>query len=80
MPYKNELRVPFNPLMKGELIKLKEASAASGLSVGYLRAIAQSGRLRAKKIGREWLTTLSAIEEYKTTRAQVIKHESPFEY
>jgi excisionase family DNA binding protein len=60
-------------LALGDLITLKQAAERSGFSMGYLRAIAQHGRLRAKKIGKTWLTTMAAVEEYKRTRTQIIR-------
>lgn len=51
-----------------ELISLAEASRRFGLSQNYLRTISISGRLHAKKIGRDWLTTPLDVENYITTR------------
>ncbi|MBU0491028.1 MAG: helix-turn-helix domain-containing protein [Chloroflexi bacterium] len=53
-----------------ELLTLKEAAEYSGLSDYYLRDIAQSGRLRAYKIGHFWVTTRQAIDEYIATRRE----------
>jgi excisionase family DNA binding protein len=64
---------PTDLLALGDLISLKQAAERSGFSVGYLRAIAQHGRLRAKKMGRGWLTTMAAVEEYKRTRVQIMR-------
>jgi hypothetical protein len=64
----NEQTPPIDPLTIDELITLPEAAKLSGLSHGLLKDIAQSGRLRAKKYGRAWVTTLAAIEEYKKSR------------
>jgi len=47
-----------------DLISLKEAAAISGLSHDHLRRLAGRGDLWAKKIGRDWLTTEKAVEEY----------------
>ena len=46
------------------LISLTEASALSGLSAVHLRHLAEKGKLRARKIGRDWLTTTEAVAEY----------------
>jgi hypothetical protein len=59
---------PIDPLTIGELITLPEAAQLSGLSHDLLRDIARKGRLRAKKYGPMWLTTMAAIEEYKESR------------
>jgi hypothetical protein len=75
MPDENEQPSPIDPLTIGELINLKEAADSSGFSVSYLRDIATSGRLRAKKIGRDWLTTRAAVEHYRLTRAHILKKD-----
>jgi hypothetical protein len=64
-----------DPLTIGELISLAEAAQLSGFSHDYLRDIAVSGRLRAKKIARNWVTTLAAVEEYKRTRKFIAKED-----
>lgn len=53
-----------------ELITLTEASERFGLSVQYLRDIARSGRLKARKIGRDWVTTPADVETYIATRVK----------
>ena len=55
-------------LTKGELISLAVAAKKAGLTPKYLRDIAEKGRLQAKKIGRDWVTTEAAVEEYLKTR------------
>jgi hypothetical protein len=67
-PEDNQQTPPIDPLTIGEIITLIEASELSGLSYSYLRDIAKSGRLRTKKSGNIWLTTLASVEEYKKTR------------
>lgn len=64
-----------DPLTVGELISLADAAKLSGFGVRYLQDIAQSGRLRAKKIARNWLTTMAAVEEYKRTRKFIVKED-----
>jgi hypothetical protein len=46
------------------LISLKEAAVRSELSVSHLQLLARTGRLRARKMGRDWFTTPSAVAEY----------------
>jgi hypothetical protein len=58
-----------DPLTIGELISLAEAAEKSGLSQDSLKKFAQKGRLKAKKIGRNWVTTLASVEEYKNSRS-----------
>ncbi len=55
-----------NPAL--ELITLAEAARRYGLSHDYLRRVAGKGRLKAQKVGRDWLTTAKAVEEYIASR------------
>ena len=47
-----------------ELISLTEASELSGLSAGHLRLLVRRGKLWGVKLGRNWVTTAQAVEEY----------------
>ena len=47
-----------------DLITLREAAELSGLSHDHLRRLAGRGDLKAKKIGRDWVTTERAVREY----------------
>jgi hypothetical protein len=47
-----------------ELISLREAAEPSGLSGGHLRLLISQGKLWGTKIGRNWVTTAQAVEEY----------------
>ena len=51
-----------------ELLTLTEASRRYGLSPETLRLLARSGRLQARKLGRDWFTTPSAMETYLASR------------
>lgn len=53
-----------------ELITLAEAAKRYGLSKTYLRDIARKGRLRAQKLGRDWVTTPADVEAYLTSRQE----------
>jgi excisionase family DNA binding protein len=57
-----------DPLTVGELISLQEAAAYSKLSRDSLQSYIRRGRLRAKKIGAQWVTTRAAIDEYISSR------------
>ena len=46
------------------LITLKQAAAQSGLSYSHLRFLARTGRLKARRLGRDWVTTPEAVAEY----------------
>jgi hypothetical protein len=47
-----------------ELVSLREVSELSGLSAGHLRLLVRRGKLWGVKLGRNWVTTTQAIEEY----------------
>jgi hypothetical protein len=47
-----------------DLISLKEAAETSGLSPNHLRLLVSHGELWGKKIGRNWVTTLKAVNAY----------------
>ena len=47
-----------------ELISLSEAADLSGLSPNHLRLLTSSGVIWGKKLGRNWVTTARAVEEY----------------
>lgn len=53
-----------------QLITLAEASQRYDLSPTYLRTIARSGRLKAVKVGRDWLTTPADVEAYIASRTK----------
>ena len=46
------------------LISLKEAAARFPISQSHLALLARIGRLKAKKMGRDWFTTAEAVAEY----------------
>lgn len=45
-------------------ISLAEAAEISGLSSGHLRLLVRQGKLWGTKIGRNWVTTESAVQTY----------------
>ena len=53
-----------------ELISLNEAANISGLSHDHLRRLAGRGDLWAMKIGRNWVTTDKAIQDYLSRNRQ----------
>ena len=69
MPDENDPTSPIDPLAIGEALTLTEAAKLSGFNSDFLRQLAIKGRLKAKKSGSIWLTTLAAIEEYKNGRS-----------
>ena len=47
-----------------ELISLSEAAELSGLSPDHVRRLVRQGDLWGVKIGRNWVTTARAVNEY----------------
>ena len=47
-----------------ELISLSEAANFSGLSISYLRRLVTNGEIWGEKIGRNWVTTEIAVNEF----------------
>lgn len=54
-----------------DLISLAEAAKRYGLTSDYLRQLAIKGRLKARKIGRNWVTTPGDVEDYINTRQKI---------
>ena len=54
-----------------DLISLTEAAERYGLTSTYLRQLAIKGRLKARKIGRNWVTTPSDVENYINSRRRI---------
>lgn len=50
--------------MDERLISLKEAATLSGLSHSHLQLLARTGRLGARRLGRDWFTTAEAVAAY----------------
>lgn len=47
-----------------ELLSLKEASELTPYSADYLNLLARKGKIRARKIGRDWLITKPDLFDY----------------
>jgi excisionase family DNA binding protein len=60
----NDIENDRNQLSLDELITLSEAARICGLSHDHLRRLAGRGDLKAKKIGRDWVTTERSVREY----------------
>ena len=59
-----------------ELIPLDETARRYGLSANTLRLLAGRGRLKARKMGRDWVTTPRDIEAYLNSRAKTGRYRS----
>lgn len=53
---------------KDSLITLSQAAEAYGYSGDYLRRLAEKGRLKAQKLGHQWLTTSDDVETFIVSR------------
>jgi len=47
-----------------ELLSLKDASILTPYSADYLNLLARKGKIKARKIGRDWLITKSDLFSY----------------
>jgi excisionase family DNA binding protein len=47
-----------------DFISLSEAADLAGLSAGHMNLLARQGKLPARKIGRNWVTTRAAVADY----------------
>jgi excisionase family DNA binding protein len=57
-----------DPLTVGELLSLQEAAEYAGLTRDSLQGYIRRGRLRAKKLGSQWVTTHAAVDQYLQSR------------
>lgn len=57
-----------DPSNADKLISLRDAASLVGLSPDSLRRYALQGKLWARKIGRNWVTTIAAVEQYMSSR------------
>ncbi len=53
---------------KDDLLTLSQAAKAYGFSGDYLRRLAEKGRLSARKLGRNWLTTSDDMKSFIESR------------
>ena len=53
--------------LTSELISVTEASEISGFTPAYIRRLIRQNRIEGVRIGRNWLTTRRAIQEYLST-------------
>lgn len=51
-----------------DLLSLSEAAGRYGFSSDYFRRLAEKGRLDARKVGRQWLTTSKSVEAFLESR------------
>ncbi len=58
---------------KNELLSLSELAEKSGETAKYLQLLVRNGLLQAQKEGRNWMSSLKALEAYKKNRVR--KHK-----
>jgi hypothetical protein len=68
MPDDNDQSNPIDPLTGSELITLKQASELCSLNPNFLGELARKGKLKTRKVGRDWFTTPQAVEDYLKSR------------
>jgi hypothetical protein len=56
--------MPGRRLDSDDLISLSEAAAIANMTPDHLRYLARNGLLVARKVGRDWLTTKTAVLDY----------------
>lgn len=47
-----------------ELIPLNEAAEQTGISASHLRLLVRRNEIWGRKLGRNWITTKKAVDEY----------------
>jgi excisionase family DNA binding protein len=62
------------PSVNLELLSLKDASELTPYSADYLNLLARKGKIKARKIGRDWLITKSDLFAY--VRRQHLESQS----
>ena len=50
-----------------DLINIEEAADYASLSRRHMRLLLIAGRIKGKKIGRDWITTKDEVEKYIST-------------
>ncbi|MBN1315799.1 MAG: helix-turn-helix domain-containing protein [Anaerolineales bacterium] len=63
MTNQNRKRIP-DQFSLDDLIPLGEAAELSGLSPNHLRLLVGRGDIWGVKIGRNWVTTIEAVQKY----------------
>jgi hypothetical protein len=58
-----------------EILTLSTAAQLSGLAAHTLAQQADRGKLRARKIGRTWVTTRQWLDEYLATHSRAARGE-----
>jgi excisionase family DNA binding protein len=53
--------------MAEEWLTTDQAAEFSGLSRPHIRYLLRNGKMQGRKVGRDWVTTKTAIEEYLAT-------------
>ena len=59
-------------------MSLREVAARTGLSASHLRLLARTGRVPARKLGRDWFTTEAAVLAYLAD--EVLRKKDPLKH
>jgi excisionase family DNA binding protein len=54
-------------MAEGDLITVAEAAARTGYTERHIRRLLRQQKIPGKKLGRDWLLTLEAVENYRRT-------------
>lgn len=65
------------PVVSG-WVGTKEAAAITGYSEAWMRRLAKDGRIKARKVGRDWLLDLAELAAYQRRMSDLgtQKHDS----
>lgn len=56
----------------GDLVTTTKAHEATGMSRTQIQRLCKSGRVRAARVGRDWLVSLSSLRDYiRSMRAEL---------
>ena len=52
-------------------LTIEQAVAATGYGAPYLRQLAQSGRIEARKVARDWLVNVESLRTYQSAMQEL---------
>jgi hypothetical protein len=62
---------------KEKWITVKDAAEQSGYAISTLQWLLRAGKVEGMKFGRDWLTTIEAVEKFKNTAKPGRPRKSP---
>jgi len=64
--------------LEEQLISLKEAAARFSISQSHLQLLCRTGKIKARKMGRDWFTRPEAVAEYLAN--DELRRRDPYKY